>query len=145
MYLTSPAFINNELIPKEYTCDSEGLHPALQISAPPIGTKSFALTMTDPDSPSGTWTHWLVWNIDPSTSFINDGEVPPGSIEGKNGSDKVGWYPPCPHTGTHRYIFTLYALGSMLELAVGASREELENTLKPHLLGSAVLTRKYAR
>lgn len=145
MYLTSPSFINNELLPKQYTCDAAGLHPPLQISSAPAETKSFALTVLDPDAPAGTWTHWLVWNIKPDTTLIATGEIPSGAVEGNNSSGQVGWYPPCPPSGVHRYIFSLYALDAALSLVAGASREQLEESLQNHILATATLTSHYER
>ncbi|MDZ4225151.1 MAG: YbhB/YbcL family Raf kinase inhibitor-like protein [bacterium] len=61
--LASPAFQNESVIPKKFTCDGEYLSPALQWKEAPAGTKSFALIMDDPDAPPGTWVHWLIYDL----------------------------------------------------------------------------------
>ena len=96
MKISSPAFENNGSLSVKYTCDGEGLNPPLEFSGVPAEAKSLKLVVDDPDAPSGTYTHWVVENIDPFTKKIE---------EGKN-----GYIPACPPSGTHRYFFKLYAL-----------------------------------
>jgi len=108
MILSSPAFPNDEHIPKKYTCDGTNVSPPLMISGVPASAKSLTLTMTDPDAPGGTFTHWSVTGIAPSVTMITEGSHP--GTEGKNGFGKTGYGAPCPPSGTHHYVFTLTAL-----------------------------------
>jgi len=108
MTLSSPAFPNNGAIPSKYTCDGANVSPPLTIGDVPSGTKSLALTVDDPDAPGGTFTHWLVWKIPPTTTSIGEGEHI--GTEEKSSFGKPGYGGPCPPSGLHHYVFTLYAL-----------------------------------
>lgn len=108
MTLTSPAFANNGPIPAKYTCDGANVSPPLAIAGVPSGAKSLALTVEDPDAPGGTFTHWLAWNIAPSTTSIGEGQHI--GTEEQNGFGKPGYGGPCPPSGLHHYVFTLYAM-----------------------------------
>jgi phosphatidylethanolamine-binding protein (PEBP) family uncharacterized protein len=92
--LTSPAFRQGERIPVEYTCDGANVSPALRWTAPPQGTKSFALIMDDPDAPGGTFTHWTAWNISPKARGLKQGARAPR--EGTTSFGRVGYRGPCP-------------------------------------------------
>lgn len=145
MKLTSPAFADGGVIPAEYTCDGAGANPPLACSKIPAQTKSLALIVDDPDSPRGFFTHWLIWNIPPLTSLISTGSTPPGAVEGSNDFGKTGWGGPCPNQGEHRYVFTLYALETDLDIPAGATKEILMTALDHHVLDSARLTGRYQR
>lgn len=145
MKLTSSAFSHNGPIPKEYTCDGAGEHPPLQFSGVPPEAQSLVLIVDDPDAPRGTWTHWLVWNIDPKTIDIKAGEVPPGAMQGKTSSGENHWGPPCPPSGTHHYHFKLFALDEALSIATSAEQKELETALSGHVLDQSELVGLYAR
>ena len=100
--------------------------------------------MDDPDAPMGTWDHWIIWNISPQTRTIEEGRAPQG-IKGKNDFGKLEYGGPAPPSGTHTYLFKLYALDKMLDLKQGATKEELEKAMKGHILQEAVLKGKYSR
>ena len=140
--VSSPAFKNEEPIPSKYTCDGENTSPPLQIDGIPQETKSLALIMDDPDAPKGTFDHWLVWNIEPVT-VIAEGSVP--GMEGTNGFGKAAYGGPCPPSGTHRYFFKVYALGSNLDLPAGANKKTLEQAMQPHVLAEGTLMGKYSK
>ena len=91
--ITSPAFKNDGEIPSKYTCDGEGVNPALHINNIPEDAKTLALIVEDPDAPNGTFDHWVVWNIDPVTT-INEHSLP--GTSGDNSAGKSGYHPPCP-------------------------------------------------
>jgi len=99
--------------------------------------------MDDPDAPSGTFVHWLIWNIPPALQLlpkdiIKSGTLPNGAMQGRNDFGNVGYNGPCPPPGkTHRYYFRLYALDTKLTLQPGATRRELEAAMKGHILGKA--------
>ncbi len=145
MKITSPAFENNQAIPAKYTCDGENVSPPLGISGVPAGAESLVLIADDPDAPRGTWVHWLLWNIDSSTSEIAEGSVPPGAVEGATSFGKPGWGGPCPPSGTHRYFFKLYALDKKLEFPASADKAQLEQALEGHILERAELVGLYQR
>ena len=142
MRLSSPAFVNNGMIPPEYTCDGDNINPALDIGDIPKGTKTLALIMDDPDAPAGVWVHWVVWNITPTNKIEKDST--PG-VEGTNDFRKTSYGGPCPPSGTHRYFFKLYALDTELGIKPGASKKELEKAMQGHILANAELVGKYGR
>lgn len=145
MRLFSPAFRDNQAIPSKYTCDGENLNPPLGILEPPEKTKSLALIMDDPDSPSGTFLHWMAWNIDPQIRDVSEGAKLSGVVEGINDFGKAGYGGPCPHYGKHRYKFNLYALDIMLGLSRSAKRKDLEEAMRDHILKQIELTGFYKR
>lgn len=146
MKLTSPSFEEKEMIPKKYTCQGEGIRPALLISDPPADTASFAMIVHDPDAPmEGGFTHWVVWNIDPEMRDMEENAVPAGAVEGKNGTGETGWIGPCPPTGTHRYEFHLYALSSMLDIPVTSMKGDLEKAMEGKILEETMLTGLYKK
>src|SRR5450830_1478632 len=99
MKFSSPAFENYQKIPALYTCDGKKIHPPFAISGIPDGTKSLVLIVDDPDAPTGIFTHWVIWNIDPLIKEIAEGSVPEKSQEGTNSAGTVGYVPPCPPSG----------------------------------------------
>ncbi len=146
MILTSSAFASNESIPKEFTCDGQDISPELFIHDVPPEAKSLTLIMDDPDAPMGTFTHWLIWNINPKINAIKEGGgKPPGSVEGKNSAGKIGYIGPCPPSGTHHYHFKLYALRDKPNLPSGATKQELENVIKNSLIAETELIGTYNR
>lgn len=145
MRISSPAFADNQTIPAQYTCDGDDINPPLHLENVPAGTKSLALVIEDPDAPSGLWTHWLVWNIVPSTREIAENTVPREAVAGKNDWHRNSYGGPCPPSGTHRYLFRLYALDTVLDLAGGKGRSELAQAMEGHVVAEAVLTGLYSR
>lgn len=76
LIVESPAFKHNSSIPKKYSCDGEDINPPVTIEGTPKEAKSLALVLDDPDAPSGTFDHWVVWNIPASTTKIAENSVP---------------------------------------------------------------------
>lgn len=144
MQLTSTAFAENETIPASYTCDGDGINPPLAFEAVPDSAASLVLIMDDPDAPAGVWDHWVVWNIDPSTTTVEEGVEPVG-VRGTTTSQTTCYVPPCPPGGEHRYVFTLYALDTKLELPDGANRQEVDQAMDGHILEQAELIGRYSR
>lgn len=149
--LLSTAFTNGSEIARPCTCDADDRSPDLSWSGAPANTKSFALIVDDPDAPAGTWTHWLIWNIPPKATLL-PGDVPRtptldnGARQGVNDFHRIGYGGPCPPPGKpHRYFFKLYALNVQLDLKPGASKSDLEATLKPHILAQTHLMGTYGR
>lgn len=142
--LTSSAFSHNTSIPPKYTCDAEDMSPPLLWGGVPEGTQSFVLIMDDPDAPGRTWDHWVVFNIPANVRAVLEGKEPEG-VAGKNSWGRTGWGGPCPPSGTHHYVFTLFALDTVLGLSEGATKESVESAMKGHVLAETVLTGLYQR
>jgi Raf kinase inhibitor-like YbhB/YbcL family protein len=145
MRITSSAFNENGSIPSKYTCDGENISPPLHWDGAPAGTKSFVLIVDDPDAPSKVWTHWVVYNISPTTTECKEGAAPAGSSQGVNDFGKAKYGGPCPPSGTHHYFFKLYALDTTLPLTQGATKQQVEKEIKPHVLGETRLIGTYHR
>jgi len=148
--LTSAAFAPGEPIPRKYTCDGEDVSPPLQWSDPPQGTQSLALINDDPDAPVGTWVHWVLYNLPAKARALPeaippDAELPDGSRHGENSWRRTDYGGPCPPGGTHRYFFKLYALDTMLDLAAGASKEQLLQAMEGHILAQTEVVGVYTR
>ena len=144
MKLSSQTFENSGSIPLEYTCDGADVSPPLTFSDVPENAESLALIMDDPDAPMGTWVHWLIWNIPPNTTGFSKGENII-FLQGKNDFGKLYYGGPCPPSGTHRYYFKLYALDTMLDLTAGATKKQLEDAMKGHIVEEAQLMGTYSR
>ena len=130
------------MIPKKYTCQGEDINPLLKIEGIPQETVSLVLINDDPDAPGGTWDHWIVINIAP-TQTIAENSVP--GTQGKNSWGRNDYGGPCPPSGTHRYFFKLYALDTQLNLSEGASKKEVENAIKGHILEQTELIGLYEK
>ena len=145
LHLTSQAFTHNGMIPPEYTCDGTDGNPPLTIRGVPAKSRSLALIVDDPDAPRGTWVHWVVWNIGPDTTEIPANSVPRGALQGTNDFGKQSYGGHCPPSGTHRYFFKLYALDISLSLKTGATKVQLEDAMKGHILEKVELLGLYRR
>lgn len=146
--LRSPAFEQGHAVPRRFTCDGDDVSPALEWSESPDGTHAYALLVDDPDAPSGTFTHWLVCDVPPGRTGLDEDEVPNGTAtEGINDFGHVGYGGPCPPRGhgAHRYQFHLYALAQPLKLERGFSRRDFDKALRGHVRGTAVLQGTYER
>jgi Raf kinase inhibitor-like YbhB/YbcL family protein len=145
----SPAFANGGWIPDLHTCQGADLSPSLEWTEAPPETQSFALILDDPDAPVGTWNHWLLYDIGSNTHSLAQGyKAGRGGVSGKNSWGKLGYGGPCPpkEHGPHRYFFRLYALDTeTLGLPAGASWENLEHTLKAHVLAETQYMGRYER
>jgi Raf kinase inhibitor-like YbhB/YbcL family protein len=143
--LESSAFEHAQPIPSRYTCDGEDLSPPLRWANVPDEARSLALLVDDPDAPSGVFTHWVAWGLDPDAGRLGEGEATPG--EGRNDFGAGGYRGPCPPQGhgRHRYLFRLYALDRELELGSGAGKAELEQAIEGHVLTTADLVGTYKR
>lgn len=140
MQLTSDLFAHQSPIPDTYTCKGQNISPSLRIADIPPATKSLVLVLHDPDAPNGDFLHWTVWNIPPTTFLIKEKSVPDSAVQGLNDFGKVGYGGPCPPSGTHRYVFELYALNTLLELPEGTRASDLQKAMESHVLEKAGLT-----
>jgi Raf kinase inhibitor-like YbhB/YbcL family protein len=139
--ITSSGFGDNGPIPKKYTCDGEDVNPQLSIGEVPEGTNSLVLLVDDPDAPTGTWDHWVVWNIPPK-SKIEEDTIP--GVEGMNDFGKHSYGGSCPPSGTHRYFFKIYALDTKLSLAPNSRKKDVENAMKSHIVAKGELVGLYS-
>lgn len=144
MKITSTAFENEGIIPSKYTCDGENINPTLLIEDVPKGTKTLALIVDDPDSPVGIWVHWLVWNISPDTTKIKENSVPKGADQGTSSFGTVGYGGPCPPSGTHRYLFKLFALDTEIDLDSKGDKASLESRMEGHIIDKVMYLGKYS-
>lgn len=147
MTLSSTAFSAGGKIPDIYSCNGKDVTPDLTWSAAPVGTKSFALIVDDPDAPSGAWTHWVLFNIPASvTELAANAPVPEGALAGNNSWGRAKYNGPCPpYDKIHRYNFKLYALDTLLKLPVGASAAQVMSASEHHILGQVKLIGEYER
>lgn len=146
--ISSDAFKDGGQIPKKYGYKNENRSPPLVFSgAAPPGTKSLALVMDDPDAvkPAGkVWSHWIVWNILPDVTRIPEDSVPKGAVEGVTDFGSSGYGGPAPPDAEHTYVFALYALDATLDLPPSATKQQLEQAIKPHVISKAELRGKYS-
>lgn len=144
MRIVSSVFRNNTKIPSVYTCDGRNVNPPLNFLNVPENAKSLALIMDDPDAPSGTFIHWILYNINPSEKGILENTVLPSALQGKTSRGVAGYVGACPPLGTHRYFFKLYALDSTLDLK-NPDKTELEKKMQGHIIDKAELIGLYSR
>jgi len=143
MRLKSSDFENNGYIPSRFTCDGEDVSPPLLWEDVPDDAEGFALSVTDPDAPSGEFIHWLVYNIPKGTRSFERGRLPEGLKQVENDFRKRDYGGPCPPSGTHRYIFTLYALdtGQLKDI----TRRNFFDMVEKHTVAKARLMGLYSR
>lgn len=145
MKITSREFKNNEKIPSKYTCEGEDVNPPLDFSGVPEDAKSLALIVDDPDAPAKTWVHWVVFNIPPDVTEIDEDTVPEDALLGRTDFGNKSYGGPCPPSGTHRYFFKLYALDSMLDLESGASKQDVLDAMNGRIIEKAELIGIFTR
>jgi Raf kinase inhibitor-like YbhB/YbcL family protein len=146
----SSAFNDTGFIPAKYTCDTENVSPPLIWTKGPKKTKTYILICDDPDAPSKTWVHWVLFNIPSSVTELPENlptekKILSGAIQGKNDFGTIGYNGPCPPSGTHRYYFKIYALDCELLLDSNAEKANVEDAEKGHILAAGVLIGKYQR
>ena len=142
--LQSKSFVDGKNIPEKYTCNGQDFSPELNWSGAPSKTKCFALIMEDPDAPGKVFTHWILFNISPTTTNIHEEITPIVMKTGTNDYGETGYGGPNPPSGEHRYFFRLYALDTRLPLPRGASRSEVEGAMRRHVLEESVLMGRFA-
>ncbi len=146
--------IANEQVFNGFGCTGQNISPALSWSGAPEKTKSFALTVYDPDAPTGSgWWHWVIFDIPAAAKSLvkNAGDpkanlAPAGSVQSRTDFGAPGWGGPCPPQGDkpHRYIFTIYALDvEHLDATADAAAALVGFNLHFHTLAKASLTAKY--
>jgi len=142
LHISSPSFTNDGYIPREFTCDGKGVSPELLIKDIPRETRTLAVIVEDQDVPGKIFDHWVVWNIPPSRR-ITENAVP--GLEGKNSKGEIGYTAPCPQEDRHRYLFKVYAVDTLLDLREGASKMELIEALRDHVVAYGELVGLYGK
>ena len=142
LLVSSPAFGNNQMIPKKFTCDGINVNPPLDIEDITEEARSLAIIVDDPDAPRGTWVHWVMWNI-PVTHHIKENEA--HGLQGLNDFQKRQYGGPCPPSGTHRYFFKVYALDTILDLPSETDKAHLERVMAEHIISFGELVGLYKR
>ncbi|MGL5742810.1 MAG: YbhB/YbcL family Raf kinase inhibitor-like protein [Legionella sp.] len=138
--MASSSFKINSMIPEQYTCDGEGQSPPLSWHGIPPKTQSLALVVDDPDAPDGVWTHWILFNIPPTTKELGAGSpAPTGAANAKNSWGGLGYRGPCPPWGAHSYHFRLFALDTVLSLEEGTTRDNVLDAMTGHVLDKTEL------
>jgi len=152
--LTSTAFEPGGAIPAEYTCQGKNVSVPLAWSGLPVGTRSLALIVDDPDAPDPaapkmTWVHWVLYNIPPTATGLPEAvepkALPAGTLEGRNDWGRTGYGGPCPPVGRHRYFFKLYALDVALPDLGQPDKARLERAMQGHVLVQQQLVGTYAK
>ena len=161
--ISSGAFEPGEEIPVQYSCDGANLSPPLEWSGVPEGTQSLALVVDDPDSDPPGFVHWVIYGIPPTSAGLPEGvpaeaTLSDGTRQGSNDFalfvgegqtfpggapiNRIGYDGPCP-PDKHRYVFTLYALDTALDLQGEATGADLLQAMEGHVLGEVELTGVY--
>ena len=145
LHVSSSAFSEGQPIPEKYSCDGRNLSPPLKWSGAPEKTKSLAIIADDPDAPSGTFTHWVLYDLPAKTSELKEGSSGSGKV-GVNSFKKRGYGGPCPPpNGAHRYVFHVYALDIDSLGKAGLSKQDVSAAMKGHVLAEGQLIGKYQR
>jgi Raf kinase inhibitor-like YbhB/YbcL family protein len=143
--VSSSAFSEGQSIPEKYTCDGQNVSPPIQWSGAPANTKSIAIICDDPDAPSGTFTHWVLYDVPGTIKELAEGSSGNGK-EGVNGFGKKGYSGPCPPPGgAHRYFFRVYALDTASLGNAGSSKEDVTAAMQDHILAQGQVMGRYKR
>lgn len=145
--LESKSIANNSVIAKLYTCEGKNISPELHWMGAPANTQTFALILSDPDAPSGTFYHWVLYNLPNTVTHLpENAALSRGAFAGENSWGNKKYEGPCPPKGaSHHYIFTLYALDSTLNLSGNVDTKILLSALHSHVIDAAQLTAVFSR
>lgn len=148
--VTSTAFKDGQDIPVRYTCQGENISPDLEWTPGPSKTESYAVIVEDPDAPRGTFHHWLIYNLPHDTHKLDEAvptraQLDDGIEQGRNDANKVGYYGPCPPSGTHHYRFKVFALDTKLPIQAEVTAKELNKAMEGHVVGEGTLTGLYSK
>ncbi len=145
IHVSSPAFSGGGPIPRKYTCDGGNTVPPIEWTGVPEQSRSLAIICEDPDAPSGTFTHWVLYDLPPSTTGVREG-ITIGK-EGVNDLGKHGFGGPCPpqRDAAHHYHFRVFALDLESLGGSGLSRDAVMELMQGHVLASGDLVGTYRR
>lgn len=147
MEIRSDDFEPGGPIPTKFTGEGTDISPSLSWTGAPEGTRELALIVDDPDAPRAEpWVHWVLFSLSPETTELEEADNG-GGIEGRNDFGDIGYGGPMPPPGhgVHHYHFRLYALDAPLDLAEGATKEDLLRAMDGHVLGEAEVVGTYRR
>lgn len=147
MRLSSPAFENSGRMADRFGGSNQNFNPPLKFEEVPEKVETFALIVDDPDAEAVVghpFDHWIVFNIPSTVSMIGEDSVPPEAKQGENDAGENRYYGPKPPDQEHTYVFRLYALDKELELEEGASKEEVEEAMRGHVIEKAVLKGRFS-
>lgn len=149
--LTSPDIAEGQQLSSDFVfqgfgCEGGNMAPTLAWSGAPEGTESFAITVYDPDAPTGSgWWHWFAFNIPAETTSVSADDAV-GGVELFNDYGAEGFGGACPPPGeVHRYQFTVHALGAMLEIDGSVSNALAGFMVNANSLASSTITAVYNR
>ncbi len=145
--LESNAFANDEVIPRKHGYKNGNFSPQLTINHIPKNTSSLVLIMDDPDAMAAVgkvWVHWVVWNIDPEITEIEENSIPFGCMEGKTDFGEIEYGGPAPPDKEHTYIFKLYALDIKLDSVEGSTKNQIEKDMQNHIIAETSLKGRYS-
>lgn len=154
MKIASTTFEHGAAIPARYTCDGADVSPPLAWTGIPAAAKSLALIVSDPDAPDPAaprriWVHWVLYDMPPATTALHEAiepaQLPRGTRAGSNDWARSPYGGPCPPVGRHRYLFTLYALDTVLGELGAPTRTALLDAMQGHVLATAELIGTYQR
>jgi Raf kinase inhibitor-like YbhB/YbcL family protein len=149
--LTTTSFQPGGNIPEQFTCHGANLSPSLSWGSLPANTKSVALMATDSDSLFGSYVQWILYNLSPELSHLAEGVprsgvLPNGAKQGLNTGNEIGYAGPCPPgESVHRYLFTIYALDTMLHPPSPVNKKQMMNAMEGHVLAAGQLMGRYHR
>jgi Raf kinase inhibitor-like YbhB/YbcL family protein len=145
--VTSRSFPSNGEIPVDYTCDGANRSPQLTWSAPPPGTKSFAVVADDPDASGGNFTQWIAYNISADARSLPEAADPAtvGGASGLNDFKRPGYGGPCPpQLEIHHYAFHVFALNTQLDVGPEPNRDSMDAAMSGHVLAVGTLVGSFS-
>ncbi|HKB88469.1 MAG TPA: YbhB/YbcL family Raf kinase inhibitor-like protein [Patescibacteria group bacterium] len=144
--ISNQEFVNNGKIPSSFTCDGENLSPTFLLQHVPSTAKSLAIILEDTDSAPKYFTHWLAFNIGPSTETIEASKVLGSATVGTNDFGNTEYDGPCPPSGvSHKYYFRVYALDTMLDLTSSATRSSFNTAINGHVITTGEIGAYYTK
>lgn len=142
--VSSKAFADGAPIPEAYSCTGKNRPPPLTWTVPESAVR-LALIMDDPDAPIGLFTHWVVSDIPPTTTFSEEGQAPKGGVVSLNSADLADYFGPCPPTGTgvHHYRFIVHALAHPVSLSSKTPVAQAKSAIEGASVGYGQLVGTY--
>jgi Raf kinase inhibitor-like YbhB/YbcL family protein len=142
--VSSPAFEEGGAIPVQHSCDGADTSPPLTWSGAPPGTRAYVLIVHDPDAHG--FVHWVAANIPAHTTELPEGVSGENAgQQGRNDFRRTGWGGPCPPSGTHRYVFTVYALSEPISVSTTPTADEVRQAMEDKIVGRGQLTGTFRR